>query len=64
MCDAEFEIGARGCVIGNVTADGTGELRWVHIECLLRSVVGDTTAATILRARPELRTVRPEATGG
>lgn len=40
FCDTPFRQGDRGMVIGNVKADHTGELRWVHMRCLVRETTG------------------------
>lgn len=52
MCHEPFVQGDRGMVIGHVPGDGTAELRWVHIRCLIRDVLGDVAALAYDEGRP------------
>jgi hypothetical protein len=45
FCDTPFRQGDRGMLIGNVKADRTAELRWVHMRCLARETTGEAGVA-------------------
>lgn len=55
FCPDGWKMGDRAVVIGNVTSEGTAELRFVHIRCILANVVGDEQTEQIMKQRPELR---------
>ena len=48
MCNQEFEHGQFGVVIGMVDKDLNATLAWVHRECIMRDVLGDQLAESII----------------
>lgn len=41
LCEEQWQQGDRAIVIGSIDADHVAELRFAHIDCLRRNVLGD-----------------------
>jgi hypothetical protein len=38
LCGEDFQPGARGVYMQNITAEGTSDMRYCHVECLMTNV--------------------------